>query len=115
MDNKDERKLVVTEQYAIEYGGPLPPAAEYERYERAFPGTAESMLKMAEVEAEHRRKLENKELDVVIRGQTFAFIIGLTALGAAALCAFLNQAVVAIVPAILGCVSLASAFLVKKK
>jgi len=119
MDNKNERKLVVTEQYTLEYGGPLPPAAEYERYEHAFPGTAKGILKMAEVEAAHRREIEWEELNIKSkyqsRGQLFAFTIGMASLCAAVLCAFLNQAVVAVVPAILGCVSLAAVFLGKNK
>jgi len=108
MGNENENKLIATEQSILIYSGPLPPADEYGRYEQVYSGTAERMLKMAEAEADHRRK-------VVDRGQIFAFIIGLASLGAAVACAFLNQAVVAVVPAILGCVSLAAVFLGRKK
>jgi uncharacterized membrane protein len=67
---------------------------------------------MAEFEAEHRRKMEER---LQSRGQTFAFVIGMSSLVGAVACAMLNQAVVAIVPAILGCVSLAAVFLGKNK
>jgi len=104
MANGNNGEIIATE---MSYNGPLPPASEYGLYEQAYHGTAERILKMAEIQAEHRRKSED-------RGQIFAFIIGLASLGAAVLCAFLNQAVVAIVPAVLGCVSLAAMFLGKK-
>jgi len=115
MAERNEPKLIATERSISLRGGPLPPASEYGLYEQSYPGTAERILRMAEIQAEHRRSKENKEIDLTSRGQIFAFIIGLASLGAAVLCAFLNQAVVAIVPAILGCVSLAAVFLGKKR
>jgi uncharacterized membrane protein len=115
MNNENENKLIATDKSIIIYDGPLPPAEEYGRYEQAYHGTAERMLKMAEIEVEHRHNKENREIDIASRGQIFAFIIGIVSLCAAVLCAFLNQAVVAVVPAILGCVSLAAVFLRKKR
>jgi len=115
MGERNESKIIATERSISLHDGPLPTAAEYGLYEQSYPGTAERILKMAEIQAEHRRSKENNELNITSRGQIFAFIIGLASLGAAVLCAFLNQAVVAVVPAILGCVSLAAMFLGKKR
>jgi uncharacterized membrane protein len=68
------------------YSAPLPPASEFERYEKASPGAGKIILKMAESEQECRHKLEiitmntntdlaRKHIEERRRGQWFAFII----------------------------------------
>jgi uncharacterized membrane protein len=73
--------------------GPTPPPAHVEAYERICPGAAERFLKLAEDEAQHRRKHENSHLAIVeanakasrslvSRGQIFAFLIAMSGIGA---------------------------------
>src|SRR3989344_892375 len=40
------------------YSGPLPPASEFERYERVLPGSANRIIKLAEHQSGHRRFIE---------------------------------------------------------
>ncbi|MHB8129171.1 MAG: DUF2335 domain-containing protein [Mobilitalea sp.] len=42
------------------YEGPLPPASEFERYERVCPGAADRILSMAENEEAHRHRTEDR-------------------------------------------------------
>jgi len=66
---------------AYHHSGPLPDPLTFEKYEMILPGSAERILRMAEEQSEHRRKLE----DIVIRsrsrdsflGVIFAFLLGL--------------------------------------
>jgi len=73
----------------FQYSGPLPPASELEAYERALPGSADRIVRMAEGEAEHRRAMESIVVSSgakrASRGQVFAFVIALfvTAVGTA--------------------------------
>jgi len=117
-DRQSGSGIIATHQSVVSYESPLPPAAEFERYERAHPGAAAKLIEWAEDESEHRRASESRMIDIAarlnFRGQTFAFVIAILALAVTAVCAFLNQAVVAVVPAILGCISLAAVFLGKK-
>jgi uncharacterized membrane protein len=45
---------------AVQQSGPLPPAAEFEGYERTSPGAASRILAMAEQDAEHLRDMERR-------------------------------------------------------
>jgi len=89
--SKNKNKLTKTNQPGkdklirtsyVEYAGPIPPAAELERYEGICAGAADRILTMAEAQAKHRRAIEDR----VIRSNTinstlgvvFAFILGLS-------------------------------------
>jgi len=67
--------------HSIAYHGPLPTSAEFSGYEQTLPGAADRILALAEKEAEHRRKNDDKLLEESIslsrKGQMFAFIIAL--------------------------------------
>jgi uncharacterized membrane protein len=74
-----------------EFSGPMPPPSLLRHYEEICPGSADRMLRMAEQEAEHRRKTEsaivnaqiehfNKQFSESRRGQICALIITLAAL-----------------------------------
>jgi uncharacterized membrane protein len=69
---------------SLTYAAPLPPANEFSGYEKALPGAADRILKMAEQEAEHRRNNENtvvnESVKISKKGQLFAFIISLLSL-----------------------------------
>jgi uncharacterized membrane protein len=49
------------------YSGPLPPAADFERYNAALPGAAERILAMAEKEAAHRHDAEDSLVKEEVR------------------------------------------------
>jgi uncharacterized membrane protein len=55
------------------FSGPLPPPGMLARYNDALPDGAERIVKMAENQSAHRRKLES-------RGQLFAFALALVAI-----------------------------------
>lgn len=66
--------------------GPLPPPELLRGYEQACPGGADRIIRMAETEGEHRRRMEDKMLDAQVEsmrrgyregrlGQIFAFSI----------------------------------------
>ena len=65
------------------FAGPLPLPEHLSEYERISPGAAERIIRMAELQADHRRATESKVVDSGIRsasrGQIFAFVIGMTA------------------------------------
>jgi len=76
------------------YSGPLPPAAELERYEKVRPGLAERIVRMAERQIEmaegqmkHRHALEIKVISTNARlsylGLLSGFMLGSGGLGAA--------------------------------
>jgi uncharacterized membrane protein len=76
---------------AAMFQGPLPPPELLAKYEAAWPGSAERIVKMAEDEAAHRRSVENsivharregsnKDFMEARLGQIFALVITLTAL-----------------------------------
>lgn len=82
------RSIVVSMQKT--HIGPLPDPETLRDYCDLIPNGGERIMQMAEKQAEHRMKLEDK----VIRGQMtqsnlgqiFAFLIGLAALGSATYC-----------------------------
>ncbi|GHV14680.1 hypothetical protein AGMMS49938_11250 [Fibrobacterales bacterium] len=102
---------------SVTYVGPLPPANDFSKYEQTLPGAAHRILTLAEQEAEHRRKNENKLIDESIslgrKGQIFAFIIALVSLGIVCTSFFFSQPFAAIAPAIIAFTSLASIFVGK--
>ena len=105
-DNRAE----LTATQSITYIGPLPPAAEFAKYNDALPGTAERILTMAEKEVEHRHKNENKLTVFSGRGQIFALIVSLLSLGAVGLSIVFGQPVASIAPAIIAITGLVSIF-----
>jgi len=102
----------------LSYDGPLPPASEFERYEKAYPGTAERVLALAEREAEVRQKNETKLIDETIKlaykGQRAAFIISIGGLLLAAASLFVDQPILSIAPLIVALTGLVSMFLGKR-
>lgn len=48
---------------SISYTGPLPPAAEFDRYESTLPGAAHRILAMAESQSSHRWQIERQQAD----------------------------------------------------
>ncbi len=66
------------------YQGPLPLAAEFDKYEVVLPGAADRILKMAEIQSSHRQEIEKMviagEMKNSSHGQTWAGVIVITAI-----------------------------------
>ena len=61
---EDVRKKV---SLSVQYSGPLPPAAQYEKYEQTFSGSADRILKLAETEQSIRKRgldIRKEELSI---------------------------------------------------
>lgn len=61
--------------------GPLPPPEQLKEYDEVLSGSAERIVKLAEEQSAHRRKMEQSSLDaqvkIISRGQYLAFTITL--------------------------------------
>ena len=68
----------------IQFEGPLPPPQILSGYADIFPDGPERIFSGWEIQYRHRQKLEN-------RGQIFALVIALVAIGAAVLSAFFDH------------------------
>ena len=70
------------------WSGPLPPPDALRGFDAIIPGSAERILRMAEIEQNHRLDMEQKGLTAEIsdtrRGQLLGALIAIVALGAAA-------------------------------
>jgi len=60
MSRNRQQNPIVSSSQSLMYIGPLPPSKEFGNYEQTLPGAANRILAMAEQEAEHRRKNEEK-------------------------------------------------------
>lgn len=85
------------------YSGPLPPAAELERYNQVHPNAAEIILNTFQKESQHRQQLENRqhELDryyvkkaanLSLLGTWLGFGIGIAVLTLSGYFAYLGHA-----------------------
>ncbi len=92
---KDEQKPQPIKSFASLYSGPLPPPDFFERYNNTLPGAADRILTLAEDEAKHRRRLEDKSLNhnifIAHIGQVFAFILGCIGLLGGIYTAYIGQ------------------------
>jgi len=102
------RKIQVTESYS----GTLPKPEILEKYDKILHGTAERILKMAENQASHRQKLEEKvvntDSDNSKLGVWFAFVLAMSTIIGGGFLIYCNkniEGLVAIVTAIVGLVS----------
>ncbi len=77
-----ERRLIA--QQVSTFSGPIPPPSILQQYNQVIPGAAERILKMAEAQSEHRRRLEERVIFSDVRnsklGLVFGFIITITAI-----------------------------------
>jgi uncharacterized membrane protein len=69
------------------FSGPLPPPDTLIRYNDAFPGCAERIVKMAESQTQHRQALETRALNGKLAnervGQWMAFVLAALGIGGA--------------------------------
>lgn len=111
--------VMAVQQSLTQHSGPLPPAADFERYEIAYPGAAERILAMAEKEADQRHDFNHKALDATVnldnKGQNYGLAIALSALTATVICAALQQSAPSIVAALVALIGVIPAFLNRRK
>lgn len=90
-------KGMVVRQTTTNFSGPLPHPQILEHYNAILPGAAERILKMAEDQSEHRRKLESEVIFSGInnskKGLLFGFIIGITGLIGSVIISLFGQAI----------------------
>lgn len=90
IENKQENKRIIAQQ--ISYQSPLPPPEVLQKYNQIQPGLVEKIIELTETQANHRRALEDKQLEAQVQhwerrdreaklGQIFAFIISVCAIG----------------------------------
>jgi len=117
--NEQQNQNPVVQQQSLTYFGPLPPSKEFSGYEEALPGAADRILALAEQEAEHRRKNEEKIVQHSIKksslGQIFAFILALVSLGLILFSILRGEPLGTIVPAIIALSSLIAVFAKSKQ
>jgi hypothetical protein len=110
---------MMTSVQMTSWQGPLPPAAELERYNHIVPGGAERLFAMVEKQAEHRMQLENhvarEQVKQSGRGQVFALVIGVTGILSAATIGTMGHTAVAIAITTGSLGTLAVTFLVGKR
>ena len=84
IDKAVRLQIQETQVVQAHFAGPLPFPEHLSEYEGISPGAAERIIRMAELQADHRRTTESNVVDSGIRlasrGQIFAFVIGMTAL-----------------------------------
>ena len=77
------------------YIGPIPDAAQLEKYDLICPGAADRIITMAENQSRHRQKMENMVIASNVRNSTlgviFAFILGLATITGGVFLAYNGQ------------------------
>ena len=81
-DQATAARVAIQTVTTIAIQSPLPPPAILEHYERILPGAAERILRLAELQAGHRRHLETTVVEADARratsGQVLGFILALS-------------------------------------
>ena len=98
---------------------PLPPPATLEDYERVLPGAAERILRLAELQAGHRRDVETTviESDVrrATRGQVLAFVLALSTILGGLVLIGLGRSVEGLASLLLAVTSMVAVFVVSRR
>jgi uncharacterized membrane protein len=113
---------VIATAYSQVTLGPLPPPELLRGYEQICPGGADRIIKMAEVEGDHRRRMEKTALDAQIEsmrrgysearlGQIFAFAIATIFLAGGSYVAVQGQPLTGSLFGSVGLVGIVSAFI----
>jgi uncharacterized membrane protein len=91
---------------AATFSGPLPPPTILEGYNQIIPNGAERIMAMTERNQSHRHDIENRVIEGNIRaqprGQWFAFIISLVAIGGGIVLAAFDKEAIAITSILTG-------------
>lgn len=82
LNPEQQERVIMTVQRQEAYMGPIPRPEDFEKYERILPGAADRILSMAEKQALHRQRLEEKAIFSGIKdsriGQYLSFIIAMS-------------------------------------
>lgn len=99
-DNQDqyteiEKVVSLLYQQIQHFSGPLPSPEMLKKYNEILPNAAERVFRMAEKAQDHYEETEKKLVDLEIKkvpkGQNHAFMIAITGIVGAVICAFLGQ------------------------
>ena len=116
--NKDGELIAYSESHSLFWAGPLPSPQVLREYNAIVPDSADRIIKMAEKQEDHRISIESKVVDSNIRNEKLGvlsgFIIGLSGLVCATLCALYGHDWVAAVIGGSTLVSLVSVFVIGK-
>jgi uncharacterized membrane protein len=63
--------------YAEYFAGPLPSPEVLFDYDQAFPGAGDRIIRMAELEAEHRQRIDHRVVSIQGRNSTLGIVAGL--------------------------------------
>ncbi|MDQ6957470.1 MAG: DUF2335 domain-containing protein [Mariprofundaceae bacterium] len=92
---KGKSSVVIQQEVVSHHSGPLPAPNDFAAYNEVIPGAAERILRLAEIESEHRRNQEKKAMERMHRetllGQIFALTIGLSGILASVYLAVIDQ------------------------
>lgn len=84
--SKKQQPLSKTSIIEQRYSGPIPPAAEFERYNMTLPGAADRILSMSEKQQDHDHKMVRREQGYYhsskFTAQLIVLIIALSAIAA---------------------------------
>lgn len=79
IDESAKQELVsVFLQRTVHHSGPIPSPETIKRYNEVIPNGAERIMTMAEVQSNHRRGMEKKELNIQYVGLFLAFCIAMS-------------------------------------
>ncbi len=99
--------------------GPLPPPAMLEHYEHILPGVAERIVRLAELQAGHRRHLETTVVVSGVRragrGQWLGFVLALGSMLGGFLLIGAGRSLEGLASVILATASLVTVFVVSKR
>lgn len=93
--------MAVVMRSSSSYQGPLPPAEQFELYEKALPGAGDRILKYMEEEQKARHALDSKAVVATIgdtkRGQWLGFSVMIALIGLAGVAIYSGSAVVGLI------------------
>jgi uncharacterized membrane protein len=99
--------------------GPLPPPEQLALYEEIIPDGANRIMKMAEMQLQHRHEIESKAISSQLnqsgRGQIFGLTIGLTTILCGTLCILMGHEWAGVITSGTGLTGLVSVFVYGKR
>lgn len=86
------------------HSGPLPSAAELQRYQEILPDLGERIVRMAEKEQDSRHKIENRSINAYNLRNSFSFLLGIGLIGSSIIALSLGYPMAAIPLGVIGVV-----------
>lgn len=91
-----ETSLSISSSSSSSFSGPLPPSAEFERYNQVIPGAGDRILKMAEKEQQLREAGQKGAIRNDAKRISGAVILGLTLIAVSGLATWLGNPIIAL-------------------